>query len=216
MLLLLASLLGGCMEVRTDLRFAGPGRLQITHQLRSTTGTPTPWQRRLGETLSHEGFRSSQAGGTTLLRSPVLPIAQARAALVATVQAAGALGGESLPAPLLVLEERNWLMGVRQRMLLELDLQELASQPGLDLSIALTSVTTQAVRLAEPEPVRAGSDGQVIWPLKVGSLNRIELHCWRWSPLGLGATGIALVLPLVLGLQWLRRQLGFGLPELPA
>lgn len=31
-----------------------------------------------------------------------------------------------------------------------------------------------------------------------------------------GGLAIALLLPLVLGLQWLRRQLGFGLPELPA
>jgi hypothetical protein len=47
-------------------------------------------------------------------------------------------------------------------------------------------------------------------------LNRLELRCWRWSPLGLGGCVIALILPLVLGLQRLRRQLGFGLPELPA
>lgn len=216
LLLLLASLLGGCMEVRTDLRFAGPGRLQISHQLRSTSGTPTPWQQRLGDTLSHEGFRSSQSGGTTLLRTPVLPIEKARSALVATVQVAGALGGETLPEPVLVLEERNWLIGVRQRMLLDLDLRKLASLPGLNVSIALDSVKPQAVRRAEPEPVRVGPNRQVIWPLRVGSLNRIEAHCWRWSPLGLGATGIALLLPLVLGLQRLRRQLGFGLPELPA
>jgi hypothetical protein len=32
----------------------------------------------------------------------------------------------------------------------------------------------------------------------------------------LGAAAVGLALPLVLGLQAIRRRLGFGLPELPA
>jgi hypothetical protein len=39
---------------------------------------------------------------------------------------------------------------------------------------------------------------------------------WRWSPLGLGASLIGLLLALVLGLQRLRLALGFGPPQLPA
>jgi hypothetical protein len=216
LLLLLASLLGGCVEMRTDLRFAGPGRLQITHQLRSGTGPAMPWQRSLGASLEREGFRSREAGGATILQSPVLPLDQARAALVASVRAAGEAGGESVPAPRLEVSERNWLVGVGQRVWLDLDLRELPPLPAVDLSIGLESVRSAAVRHAEPEPVQAAQGGRLIWPLRVGSLNRLELRCWRWSPLGLGACAIALLLPLVLGLQRLRRQLGFGLPELPA
>jgi len=216
LLLLLASLLGGCVEMRTDLRFAGPGRLQITHQLRSVTGPPTPWQQRLGASLEHEGFRSREAGGTTILQTPVLPLEQARAALLASVRAAGEAAGESLAEPRLNVMERNWLVGVRQRVWLDLDLRALPPLPAVDLSIGLESVREAAVRHAEPEPVHTGAEGRLIWPLQVGSLNRLELRCWRWSPLGLGGCAIALLLPLVLGLQRLRRQLGFGLPELPA
>jgi len=216
LLLLLASLLGGCVEMRTDLRFAGPGRLQITHELRSGTGPAMPWQRRLGASLEHEGFRSREAGGSTILQSPVLPLEQARAALVASVRAAGEAGGESVPAPRLEVRERNWLVGVGQRVWLDLDLRELPPLPAVDLSIGLESVRAAAVRHTEPEPVQAAQGGRLIWPLRVGSLNRLELRCWRWSPLGLGGCAIALLLPLVLGLQRLRRQLGFGLPELPA
>jgi hypothetical protein len=62
---------------------------------------------------------------------------------------------------------------------------------------------------------RPGPD-QLAWPLRAGAINRLELQCWRWSPLGLGAAAIALLLPLVVLLQRLRRQLGYGLPELPA
>ena len=216
LLLLLASLLGGCVEMRTDLRFAGPGRLQITHQLRSDTGPAMPWQRRLGASLEREGFRSREAGGATILQSPVLPMDQARAALVASVRAAGEAGGESVPAPRLEVRERNWLVGVGQRVWLDLDLRELPPLPAVELSIGLESVRAAAVRHAEPEPVQAAQGGRLIWPLRVGSLNRLELRCWRWSALGLGGCAIALLLPLVLGLQRLRRQLGFGLPELPA
>jgi hypothetical protein len=175
-----------------------------------------PWQRSLGASLEREGFRSREAGGATILQSPVLPLDQARAALVASVRAAGKAGGESVPAPRLEVSERNWLVGVGQRVWLDLDLRELPPLPAVDLSIGLESVRSAAVRHAEPEPVQAAQGGRLIWPLRVGSLNRLELRCWRWSPLGLGACAIALLLPLVLGLQRLRRQLGFGLPELPA
>ena len=216
LLLLLASLLGGCVEMRTDLRFAGPGRLQITHQLRSGTGPAMPWQRRLGASLEREGFRRREAGGATILQSPVVPLDQARAALVSSVRAAGEAGGESVPTPRLEVRERNWLVGVGQRVWLDLDLRKLPPLPAVDLSIGLESVRSAAVRHAEPEPVQAAQGGRLIWPLRVGSLNRLELRCWRWSPLGLGGCAIALLLPLVLGLQRLRRQLGFGLPELPA
>jgi hypothetical protein len=215
-LFLLASLLGGCVEMRTDLRFAGPGRLQITHQLRNGTGPAMPWQRRLGASLEREGFRSREASGATLLQSPVLSLDQARAALAASVQAAGEAGGESVPAPRLEVRERNWLVGVDQRVWLDLDLRELPPLPAVDLSIGLESVRAAAVRHAEPETVQAAIGSRLIWPLRLGSLNRLELRCWRWSPLGLGGCAIALLLPLVLGLQRLRRQLGFGLPELPA
>lgn len=216
LLLLLASLLGGCVEMRTDLRFAGPGRLQITHQLRSGTGPAMPWQRRLGASLEREGFRSREAGGATILQSPVLPLDQARAALVASVRVAGEAGGESVPTPRLEVRELNWLVGVAQRVWLDLDLRELPPLPAVDLSIGLESVRAAAVRHAEPEPVQAAKGGRLTWPLRIGSLNRLELRCWRWSPLGLGGCAIALLLPLVLGLQRLRRHLGFGLPELPA
>ena len=216
LLLLLASLLGGCVEMQTDLRFVGPGRLQITHQLRSSTGPPTPWQRRLGASLDQEGFRSREVGGSTILQTPVLPIEQARAALLASVRVASEAAGQSVAEPRFTVRERNWLVGVRQGIWLDLDLRELPPLPAVDLSIGLESMRAAAVRRAEPEPLQARPGGKLIWPLRVGSLNRLELRCWRWSPLGLGGCVIALILPLVLGLQRLRRQLGFGLPELPA
>jgi len=216
LLVLLASLLGGCMEVRTDLHFAGPGRLQLSHHLRSASGTPGPWQRRFGETLAREGFTVHAAGPDTVLSTRVLPVEGALAALEASLREAALLGGVSLPPPRLELRERNWLVGVRQRVRLELDLRELPPLPGLSLTIGLEPLKPHAVQRAEPLPVGRSGPDRLLWPLQSGAANALLLHCWRWSPLGLGAVAIALLLPLVLLLQRLRRQLGFGLPELPA
>jgi hypothetical protein len=215
-LVLLASLLGGCMEVRTDLRFAGPGRVQISHHLSSASASGLPWQRAFGQALNQQGFRSRHQGAQTILQTGVLPIEQARSALVASLEAAAKAAGQSLPEPRLAWQERNWLVGVQQHLLLELDLQGLPSLPGLDLSLSLEPLQPRAVRLADPGPVQAEAGGRLRWPLRIGGLNRLEIRCWRWSPLGLGGVAVALLLPLVLGLQRLRRQLGFGLPELPA
>lgn len=229
-LLLLASLLGGCMEVRTELRFDGPGRLQVSHQLRSNAGPESPWQRRFVAALEgHEPqlaspgpFHGRGGSGDQLLSTPVLPARQALAALTGSLELAGQLSGVALAAPVVRWEERNWLVGVRQHLLLELDLQPLEGIPGLDLALVLAPVRPAAVRQAAPAtPVQAPpGDGkgprQLIWPLQPGQLNVLELRCWRWSGLGLGATAVGLALPLVLALQAIRRRLGFGLPELPA
>jgi hypothetical protein len=67
--------------------------------------------------------------------------------------------------------------------------------------------------------VRPQGDGdrtRLRWPLRPGALNRLQLSCWRWSALGLGAVGVVLLLAVVLALASLRQRLGFGWPQLPA
>ncbi len=226
-LLLLAALLGGCMEVRTELRFEGPGRLQLSHQLRSDTGTP--WQRRFVAALAGQAegipapgpFRAYGGGGDQRVSTPVLPAGEALGALAGSLEVAGRLSGVPLAAPVVVWEERNWLLGVRQHLRLEFDLRALEAIPGLDLGLVLVPVRPAAVRRASPAAIAGaprgdGGERRLLWPLLPGQLNVLELRCWRWSPLGLGAAAVGLALPLVLGLQAIRRRLGFGLPELPA
>lgn len=229
-LLLLTSLLGGCMEVRTELRFEGPGRLQVSHQLRSNGGPESPWQRRFVAALGgHEPqipspgpFRLTGGTGGPILSTPVLPVRQALGALTGSLEVAGQLSGVALAAPVVRWEERNWLVGVRQHLLLELDLQPLEAMPGLDLALVLAPVRPAAVLQAAPTGVVPAPPGdrqgrrELIWPLQPGQVNVLELRCWRWSGLGVGAVAVGLVLPLVLALQGIRRRLGFGLPELPA
>lgn len=214
-LLLLAALLGGCMQVTTTLRFPAPGRLQLEQSFVSTTGQRLPWQDRFVTELGDLPHSVQRRGGEVVVRSPVLTTEQATSWLQGSLAVAGQLGGLDLPAPRLTLEERNWLIGVRQELQLQLDLSGVEVWPGLELAVRFEPLSLGSVRLARPETAIL-RDGSVLWPLQPGVLNQLELRCWRWSPLGLGAALIALALVLSLILQRLRWQVGFRLPELPA
>jgi hypothetical protein len=215
LLLLLAALLGGCVEVRSDLRFVGPGRLQLSHQFHSAAGPMTPWERRLDGELAGRGFQLEVREGRSRLRTPVLAAPQALAAWVDSVSAAGELAGLALPEPRAELQERNWLLGVEQRLLLELDLGDLEPMAGLRLELGLGPLRPRAVRIAIPRAAVLDGDG-LRWPLAPGHANRLELRCWRWNPLGIGGLVIVLALGLALALQRMRLALGYGLPQLPA
>ncbi|MCX5940528.1 MAG: DUF3153 domain-containing protein [Cyanobium sp. LacPavin_0818_WC50_MAG_67_9] len=222
-LLLLTVLLGGCMEVRTEVTFQGPGRLQIAHTLVSPGPQPSPWQRQFSQSLQAQGFHRTpaprslpQGGVAQRLASPVLAAPRALALLTANLEEAARLGGLTLPPPTLQLDERNWLVGVWQTLELAVDLREIAPLPGVSASVELGPVRPTAVQQASPDaatPV-AGNAG-LVWPLRFGARNSLRLHCWRWSSLGLGGLLITAALALVLALERLRRLLGFGLPELP-
>jgi hypothetical protein len=213
--LLLAATLGGCVEVRSDLRFEGPGRLQLSHAIHSAAGAVTPWEQRLDMILARNGFRLAGRGDQRRLETPVLPAPRALEALGTSLERAAALAGVALPTPRLELQERNWVVGVRQRLLIEIDLTTLEPLPGLRLDLGVAPLRPGAVRSAAPLAVAAERDG-VRWPLRAGAVNRLEVRCWRWSPLGLGVVGVIVALVLALALQRMRLALGFGLPQLPA
>jgi hypothetical protein len=226
-LLLLALLLGGCVQVRAELQFGAPGRLRLVEQLSPQEGQPAgSWQRQFSRALRELGLRPvphpAGPAGMERLEGAMQPAAAALDALAASAQEAARLAGLPLPPPQLRWRERNWLLGVRQELALEFDLRDAAGVPGAALSLDLRPLPRRAVRVALPEPVQvlrspAGEDGHRLrWPLRFGARNQLELRCWRWSALGLGAAAIVVGLALVLALAGLRRQLGFGWPELPA
>jgi hypothetical protein len=223
-LTLVAMLLGGCVQVRSEIHFGAPGRLQLGYALQAEGTRATPWQRQFGDYLEGQGFQ--RAGGRRRAldqaplqrwRSPVFPAPEALGRLAANLQQAARFGGLELPAPVLALEERNLLLGVRQRLEIQLDLRSLAGMHGLELAVDLDPVSLRAVRQADPlVPVPMAGRQVVRWPLQPGVLNTLELRCWRWSPLGLGALAVVVGLALVLALQTLRRSIVPPLPQLPA
>lgn len=220
-LLLLMGLLGGCLRVETDLSLPSPGRVELSQSLTSVSGSWMPWQRQFASTLATDtelsGFKLSLEPdqGRLRLSSGVVSPAEAAALLKRLALDAGELTGQALPAPQLSLQERNWLLGVRQQLGFEIDLRQLQPLPGLSFQVRLRSVGVGALRTAQPLAVESGPAG-LSWPLQLGAINRLELRCWRWSRLGLGSLLIALLLVLSLVLQRLRRQAGFGWPELPS
>lgn len=226
-LLVISLLLGGCVQVRAELRFGAPGRLQLVEQLSPGEGQPAgPWQRQFAGQLQTLGLRPLSASGpgaeVVRLEGAMQPAALALDTLASSAQGAAKLAGMVLPPPQLHWQERNWLVGVRQQLAIDLDLRAAAGVPGVEVSLDLLPLSPRAVRRALPEPVqvlqaRPTQPGpQLRWPLRLGERNQLELSCWRWSPLGLGAVAIALVLLLVLLLARVRQRLGFGWPELPA
>jgi len=222
-LMLVAVLLGGCMQVRGALHLSGPGRLQLGYALAADAPRPTPWQRQFAAYLAGRGFQRQRAsgGGGELLRqtwqSPVLPAAAALAELTADLEQAARLAGLALPAPVLRLEERNLVLGVRQHLLIAVDLRPLAGLGGLDLALDVDPVALRAVRQAAPRPVAPLPGTRVLrWPLQAGALNSLELRCWRWSPLGVSGVAVGLLLALVLALQTVVRASAPPLPQLPA
>ena len=221
-LLAITVLLGGCVQLETTLRLPAPGRVQFSHTSLSSTGEMLPWQNRWAEALSGSALRLSSDHGRMTFTSPVLPVPQGLELLRGSVESGAHLAGLSLPEPRLELSERNWLLGVRQRLHIELDLRQLEPLPGLDLVLRVEPMPARAVRLAQPEQalpwVRRGRDQPpaLRWPLRSGALNVLELSCWRWSRLGLGAALIGVLLLLVSWLQRLRLAAGFGPPQLPS
>lgn len=216
---LLSNLLSGCMRVETELAFAGPGRVRLTHRLEATAGAPLPFQQRLAAALrtADPSYAERTSGASTLLTSPVLTLSQAETALASTLRLAADQAGLPLSAPTLELRETNWLLGVRQHLLIRLDLRSLSSLPGLQLNLRLTPLGEGAIQSAVPLAVRPVAGGKaLIWPLRPGEINALEIRGWRWNPLGLGGLAILVGLVLVVQLQRMRVRLGMGLPELPA
>jgi hypothetical protein len=216
---LLSNLLSGCMRVETELAFAGPGRVRLRHRLEAIAGAPLPFQERWAAALSaaEPPYLERRRGASILLTSPLLTLSEAEGALVGTLRQAAAQAGLPLPDPTLELRETNWLLGVRQHLRIRLDLRSLSSLPGLRLSLRLTPLGPGAVLSAEPLPVQSvEADTALVWPLRPGAINALEIRGWRWSPLGLGALAILGALTLVVQLQRMRVRLGMGLPELPS
>lgn len=215
---LLSNLLSGCMRVETELAFAGPGRLRLRHRLEAIAGTPLPFQQRLAAALvaAEPPYQERTLGAATLLTSPVLTLSEAERSLASTMRSAAAQAGLPLPDPSLDLRETNWLLGVRQQLRIRLDLRSLSSLPGLELSLRFTPLSRRAVQSAVPLAVRPVEGRRtLVWPLRPGEINALEIRGWRWNPLGLGALAILGALVVVVQLQRMRVRLGMGLPELP-
>ncbi len=128
-------------------------------------------------------------------------------------QPSGAQPSGTRPAPMaapsstnthLTLRQSNWLLAVRHRLSLDVDLRSLGMvssdgnvvvNPGslLDLNFALEMPHVRNVGAAVPQ---LDALGRPTWKLVPGELNHIEAVFWLPSPLGVGTVGVAIAVGL--------------------
>ncbi|WP_244329122.1 DUF3153 domain-containing protein [Tolypothrix sp. PCC 7910] len=104
----------------------------------------------------------------------------------------------------LLIEENNFLLLVRNRLIYDLDLRSLSliasdgnvlANAGsiLDLNFSLkTPLGAQNIPIGENPIDPEKTNNQLVWKLRTGELNHIEVVFWLPSPLGIGALLIAL------------------------
>ena len=215
----LTLLLSGCVRITGDLSIPGPDRVEMAWTIDSRSGLKLPWQDAFSRELRamHLPWKIRNSGNGHLeVKAPPQNSEEAAALLSQTVEAAGRSAGLVLPAPSLRLEERNWLVGLEQELLLELDLSALENLNELQIAVRLGNQASMRRLESSPSVANKNAKGELIWPLKIGMQNRLQWSQWRWSPLGLGSVVIVALLVLTASLQRLRLLMGFGYPELPS
>ncbi|GCE64329.1 hypothetical protein OMCYN_00235 [cyanobiont of Ornithocercus magnificus] len=212
-LLALTFLLSGCVQLTTDVSLRGPDRVELNWTV--IGNPPLPWVDRFitslmqcDQSLQFQEIRE----GTINISSPVRRSRDAAVLLSQAGEAAITAAGLTLAPPLLELQEHNWLVGVSQKLILSADLRGLPEMPGLSLRVRIR----QAGSLHSKPVIATRETDSRLWILRPGEINYMELHCWRWSLLGLGLVAVGVLLTLALVLQQLRLHLGFGYPELPS
>jgi hypothetical protein len=215
----LTLLLSGCVRITGDLSIPGPDRVEMAWTIDSRSGLKLPWQDAFSRELRamHLPWQIRNSGNGHLeVKAPPQNSEEAAALLSQTVEAAGRSAGLVLPAPSLRLEERNWLVGLEQELLLELDLSALENLNELQIAVRLGNQASMRRLESSPSMANKNAKGELIWPLTIGMQNRLQWSQWRWSPLGLGSVVIVALLVLTASLQRLRLLMGFGYPELPS
>ena len=215
----LTLLLSGCVRITGDLSIPGPDRVEMAWTIDSRSGLKLPWQDAFSRELRamHLPWKIRNSGNGHLeVKAPPQNSEEAAALLSQTVEAAGLSAGLVLPAPSLRLEERNWLVGLEQELLLELDLSALENLNELQIAVRLGNQASMRRLESSPSVANKNAKGELIWPLTIGMQNRLQWSQWRWSPLGLGSVVIVALLVLTASLQRLRLLMGFGYPELPS
>ncbi|NKB73369.1 MAG: DUF3153 domain-containing protein [Synechococcus sp. s2_metabat2_7] len=215
----LTLLLSGCVRITADLSLPGPDRVEMAWTIDSRSGLNLPWQDAFSRELRvmNLPWKIRNAGhGHLEVKAPTQTSEDAAALLSQTVEAAGRTAGLSLPAPSLQLTERNWLVGLKQELLLELDLSALESLNELQIAVRLGEQASLRSLQSSPAVASKNAKGELIWPLRIGVQNRLQWSQWRWSRLGLGSLAILALLVLTASLQRLRLLMGFGYPELPS
>ncbi len=216
-LIALTILLSGCVRITTEINLPRPDRVFISWDIESTTKRLLPWQKNFTNKLllsSPKLILTSNSYGQQTITSPIIQPKKANLLLKNALTIASESGGFELIESNFTITEENLFIGVKQNLNLSINLKQIPSIPGLDLSIIIKPATFKEVVSSTPNDIEKMKDS-LAWKLKVGQINDLNIKSWQWNSLSIGSIVVLIMVIITLALQRLRLKLGFGFPELP-
>jgi hypothetical protein len=219
-------LLAGCVEYDLDIRFDSQTHGQMVQHLHWVETVPPAqlrtWQTALAARVKTVGGQVKWTEGTTA--TVTVPfnngaeLEQRFNQLFEGGRAGLALpSGETVSATL-ALTQGNWLVAIRNHLVLTLDFTEIPTGKTLAAPVLQgVELLTGQVQLTtpwginplplDPNAALAPDNSANQWPLHGGQINQIEADFWIPSPIGIGAAAIALLMAIGYGLRY---GLGMG------
>ena len=213
---LITFLLSGCVDISTNMSVTGPDRLNISLEIDSISGTSIPWQVEFADNLAkeHSVLKIQKEGSKQHFESPTIHFEEANELLKQIAIAASKTSGFDIQKPEIITNNRNWLIGTRQHLIIYFDLVDLPKIPGLKINITMHEIGNKNNFKTIPlEPTF--KNGSMLLPLKIGQINQLEFSSWKWNKIAVGLVMIIFLTLLSIFLQKFRLNLGFGFPELP-
>ncbi len=213
---LITFLLSGCVDISTNLSVTGPDRLNISLDIDSISGKSIPWQREFSNNLTkeHSILKIQTEGSEQHFESPTLRFEEVDELLKQIALVASKTSGFNIKKPVIITNNKNWLIGTKQQLKIYFDLEELPKIPGLKINITMHEIGNK--NNFKTNPLEATfKDGYMLLPLEIGQINQLEVSYWKWNQIPIGLILIISLTLLSIFLQKFRLKMGFGFPELP-
>tara|TARA_Y100001968_G_scaffold212834_1_gene195928 strand:+ start:315 stop:1406 length:1092 start_codon:yes stop_codon:yes gene_type:complete len=213
---LLTFLLGGCVDISTNLSVTGPDRLKVSVDIDSISGKSIPWQIEFANNLAkeHSILKIQDEKSKQHYESPTIRFNEGNDLLKQIASVASTTSGFDINKPEIITNNKNWLIGTKQNLKILFDLRGVPKFPGLKINILMYDIGKKNDFRTKPlEPTFKNS--LMMFPLKIGEINLLEASYWKWNKISIGVILIISLTLMSIFLQKLRLRMGFGFPELP-
>ncbi len=210
-------LLSGCVHMTAEIGLPEANKVNIKWELKSLSSKLLPWQVALEDslrTITPKLNITSNSLGEQTIKSVTLNTKEAKLIFEEAFSNAANLAGIDILKTQLIINEKNFLIGVKQYLTLTIDLRRIPNVPGLKLSILINPSPNEKTVNSSPLST-SNSDSNLSWKLKQGEINYLNFNSWRWSRLGVGTILVISLSIMTTYLQRIRLMMGFGFPELP-
>ncbi len=216
-LLIITFLLSGCVNFNSQLQIVGPDLLDLNWRIQSNSYQRLTWQNEFENSfklLEPQIIIHSSSKGLQTFKSIPVNSSVANKIFKNLFIAISQSSGLELSIPEISLIEKNWIIGLKQNLLIKIDLTKLPSIPGAKFTITFSPSSNNSVIISKPLLIEK-QDDLISWVLKEGSYNELSINEWRWNPIGLGTIFIIIIMSLSFLLQRIKLTIGYGFPQLP-